>query len=150
MPVRDLPAIREVRTIPAKPRGGTGYKDGGGWSMGRTIRLLLVGGVIAACMAVTGSAWASPKTVCAKGCAFTGIQAAINAASPGATITIAAGTYAENLVVDKSLTLQGAGRHTTIEPATSNPACAGGSLCGGTASNIVLVEASGVTVTAPE
>jgi nitrous oxidase accessory protein NosD len=115
--------------------------------MGRTIRLLMVCGVVAACMAVTGSASASSKTVCAKGCAFTGIQAAINAASPGATITIAAGTYTENVVVDKPLTLQGAGRHTTIEPATSNPACAGGSLCGGTASNIVLVEASDVTIT---
>jgi nitrous oxidase accessory protein NosD len=115
--------------------------------MGRTIRLLMVGGVVAACMALASSAWASPKTVCAKGCAFTSIQAAINASSPGATITIGAGTYVENVVVDKTLTLQGAGRHTVIEPATSNPVCAGGSLCGGAASNIVLVEANGVTLT---
>jgi nitrous oxidase accessory protein NosD len=116
-------------------------------TVGRTIRLLIVGGIAAACLAVTGSAWASPKTVCAKGCAFTGINAAIKAASPGATITIGPGTYTENVVVDKSLTLQGAGRRTTIEPAVSNPVCEGGSLCGGTASNIVLVEASGVTLT---
>jgi len=116
-------------------------------TMGRTIRLLLVGGVFAACLTVAGSAWASPKTVCAKGCAFTGINAAIGAASPGATITIGPGTYAENVVVDKPLTLQGAGRRTTIEPAVSNPVCAGGSLCGGAASNIVLVEANEVTLT---
>jgi hypothetical protein len=31
--------------------------------------------------------------VCASGCAYTGIQAAINAASPGATITIGPGNY---------------------------------------------------------
>jgi nitrous oxidase accessory protein NosD len=116
-------------------------------TMGRRIRLLLVGGAIAACLTVASSAWASPKTVCAKGCAFTAINAAIGAASPGATITIGAGTYVENVVVDKSLTLQGAGRHTVIEPAVSNPACEGGSLCGGAASNIVLVEASDVTLT---
>jgi len=98
-------------------------------------------------LAIASSAWAASKTVCAKGCSFTSIQTAINAASPGATITIGAGTYVENVVVDKPLTLQGAGRHTTIEPATSNPVCEGGSLCAGTASNIVLVEASNVTLT---
>ncbi len=116
-------------------------------TMGRTIRLLLVGGVFATCLAVAGPALASPKTVCAKHCAFTSINAAIAAAAPGATITIGPGTYTENVVVDKPLTLQGAGRHTTIEPATSNPACEGGSLCGGAASNIVLVEANEVTLT---
>ncbi len=39
---------------------------------------------------------------------FTTIQAAIDAASPGATITIPAGIYYEQLVINKSLTLLGA------------------------------------------
>ncbi|MGN6726332.1 MAG: NPCBM/NEW2 domain-containing protein [Tepidisphaeraceae bacterium] len=40
--------------------------------------------------------------------AYATIQAAVNAASAGATITVDAGTYAEKVVISKSLTLQGA------------------------------------------
>jgi multiple sugar transport system substrate-binding protein len=42
------------------------------------------------------------------------IQEAINAASPGATIYVCSGTYYENVVVNKALTLIGEGRSTTI------------------------------------
>jgi parallel beta-helix repeat protein len=45
---------------------------------------------------------------------YTSIQAAINAASPGDTIFIYAGTYAEKLTVTKALTLEGENRDTTI------------------------------------
>ncbi|HEX4435350.1 MAG TPA: hypothetical protein VH061_01020 [Solirubrobacteraceae bacterium] len=114
--------------------------------MRRITGAMLACAVFVVCLATAGSALAM-KSVCASGCQFTSIQAAINAASEGATITIGKGTYAENVVVNKPLTLQGSGKSTVIEPAISNPACAGGSLCGGAASNIILVQANNVTIT---
>jgi nitrous oxidase accessory protein NosD len=110
-----------------------------------TTKALMGAAVMAACLASAGPAWAS-NTVCAKGCSFTTIQGAIEAASPGATITIGKGHYFENVVVNKPLTLSGAGKSTVIYPAVSNPICSGGSLCEGKASNIILVEASNVTL----
>lgn len=82
------------------------------------------------------------------GTACATIQAAIGKASAGDTINIASGNYTENIVIDKSLTLAGAGASsTTIVPAISAPApCSGGSLCGGAASNIILVQADDVTI----
>ena len=114
--------------------------------MRRTIQGLMVAGVMTAGLVFAGPALAAKKTVCASGCAFNSIQSAINAASPGATITIAAGTYDENVVVTKSVTLQGSGTSTVIVPAVSNPVCSPGSLCEGAASNIILVQADNVTI----
>ena len=81
------------------------------------------------------------------GC-FTSINAAIAAAAPGDVIRIAGGRYAENVVVDKPVTLAGEDcDHTVLFPAVSaaNP-CPGNSLCGGTASNVILVQANDVTI----
>lgn len=113
---------------------------------GRLMALLAGSAVLAALAAASPALGAMHKTVCSSGCAFTSINAAIEAASEGATITIGKGTYAENVVVTKPVTLNGSGKGTVIEPAVSNPVCGGGSLCGGSASNIVLVEADNVTI----
>jgi hypothetical protein len=68
-------------------------------------------GLLVTALAVIGmpmAANATPiDTVCASGCAYTTIQAAVTAASPGDTITIAAGTYAEDVTVAKALTING-------------------------------------------
>ena len=114
--------------------------------MRRTIKVAMACAVVAAFLAVAGPAWAT--TVCPSGCLTNSIQSAIGAATPGATITIGKGSYEENVVVNKPVTLQGSGNETVVYPATSHPTCPGeGSLCGGAASNIFLVEASNVTIT---
>ena len=61
--------------------------------------------------------------------------------------TIGEGEYVENVVVNKEDTLKGAGAtKTVIRTSVSKPECESGSLCGGEASNIVLVEANNVTI----
>lgn len=80
------------------------------------------------------------------GKSFCSIQAAINDAQTvnGHTILISSGTFAEDLVVNKELTIQGQGIGITIiHPATSNPNTGGGSW-GGT--NVIAVEANNVTI----
>jgi hypothetical protein len=54
--------------------------------------------------------------VCDKGCPFSGVQAAIDAANPGATVRICAGTYKSNpsLSINKALTLVGDGAARTV------------------------------------
>ena len=76
------------------------------------------------------------------------IQAGVNKVSAGGTVTVAAGTYRENVTVPKNVRVTGAGVSTIVEPAVSNPNCGGaggGSLCTG-ASNVFLVQSSGVTI----
>lgn len=57
---------------------------------------------------------AATLTVCPTGCTYSSIQTAINAASPDDTIEVQSGTYYEQVVVDKTLKLQGENRDTTI------------------------------------
>lgn len=93
--------------------------------------------------AITPSDFACPSSHFCKT-----IQAAINAATGGDTINVVAGTYVENVTVNKSVTLIGAGQGASvIYPALSAPKpCADSSLCGGAASNILLVQADNVTI----
>ncbi|MGW5849767.1 right-handed parallel beta-helix repeat-containing protein [Streptomyces sp. NPDC055254] len=51
------------------------------------------------------------------------IQKAVDAAKPGDSITVLPGTYRENVLITKSLTLRGSGKHTVIAPpSTPRPA----------------------------
>jgi hypothetical protein len=72
---------------------------------------------------------------------------AIAAACAGDTVLVGPGTFAENVVVDKPVTVLGSGDATIVVPATSAPnPCSDSSLCGGAASSVVLVRAANVTL----
>ncbi len=63
-------------------------------------------------------------TVCASGCDYTNIQAAINAACPGDIIEIESGNYPENVVVNKTMILRGTGSDTIVDgKSTSSVFC---------------------------
>ncbi len=88
----------------------------------RAIAAVVTVAVVAAVAVVAGSpVQAATLTVCASGCTSTTIQAAVTAASSGDTISVAAGTYTEQVVIDKNLTLTGAGSGTTTIQAPVSP-----------------------------
>ena len=109
---------------------------------------------VVALSAVVGALWVSTASaatiaVCST-CTYTTIQAAVNAAGAGDVITVAAGTYRENVTISTPVTIQGAGiGETVVEPAVSDPTCGDStiesSLCVG-ASNVFLVQADDVTI----
>jgi len=57
-------------------------------------------------------------TVCGSGCGHTTIQAAVDAAAAGMVVGIGRGTFEENVVVDKDLTLRGSGASATVVDGT--------------------------------
>jgi parallel beta-helix repeat protein len=67
----------------------------------------LFGLALVAVVLLSGAAWAKEINVPGD---FSKIQEALNAAEPGDVILIAGGDYPENLLITKSVTLQGAGR----------------------------------------
>jgi predicted outer membrane repeat protein len=88
-----------------------------------------------------GAQAAATWTVCASGCDYSSIKAAIAAPTTldGDTLAIAAGTYTEpGILVNKSLTLQGKSAATTIVQAAASK---------GTATDRMFTVPAGVTVT---
>jgi VCBS repeat-containing protein len=83
---------------------------------------------------------------------FCSIQSAIDDADTldGHTILVGNGTYVENVVVNKAVELVGESQTgVVVQPALVNPDCrtgGSGSICGGLASNIFLVQANNVTI----
>ena len=77
----------------------------------------------------------------------TSINTAIGDASAGWTVWIEAGTFTEDVIVNKSVTIRGAGQgQTIIRPATSFENACGGSLCPGSSTSVILIQASNVTI----
>jgi hypothetical protein len=88
------------------------------------------------------SSFGQTVTVCSSGCNYTSIQSAVTAAAAGSVIAISNGTYTENnIVVNKNLTLRGAGMTTTIVQAHASR---------NTASRRVFVVNNNATVTFEE
>ena len=75
--------------------------------------------ILASVFTPIGAHAVSVLSVCATGCAHTTIQGAINAASSGDTINVSAGTYVENVNVNKAVTIIGAGAAATSIVATT-------------------------------
>ncbi|MEO8359563.1 MAG: Calx-beta domain-containing protein [Vicinamibacteria bacterium] len=74
------------------------------------------------------------------------IQAAINSVDPGATINVAAGTYTEDLVIGKALTLQGPGTGCGTAGACGGGVATISGPIGGVGSSTIQVTTTGVIV----
>jgi len=78
----------------------------------------------------SGALYAQPITVPDD---YSTIQLAINAAVPGDTVYVRAGTYPEHVIISKPLTLQGEDRETTV-------------IDGGGTGDVILINSHYVTV----
>ncbi|MGB9377795.1 MAG: right-handed parallel beta-helix repeat-containing protein [Mycobacteriales bacterium] len=90
-----------------------------------------------------GAATATNCNAGAPGSAFSSIQEAVTAASPGDTIKVCPGQYTENVVVDKTLTINGPRANTAATRTLANEASVTGTVDG--ASSMSL-QADGVVV----
>ncbi len=86
----------------------------------RTLTLLAAVTLLAALLAPSTAVGAATITVCTSGCDYSSIQAAINAAAPGDTISLAGEVFHETISVDRDVTIRGAGRATSVIDAASD------------------------------
>ena len=82
------------------------------------LMLLLVSFIVASVIIAPLSVQASPAELYVP-TDYPTIQAAINAASPGDTIVVDRGEYDEQVIINKSLTIQGMGNDTIIKPSSA-------------------------------
>lgn len=88
-------------------------------TLSRSAIVLLL--AIGFCCAVPSRSHAAVRTVCASGCKYTSISAAIAAAEAGDTIKILDAVHIEsNIVVDRSLTIEGLGANKTAVDGAQN------------------------------
>jgi len=85
----------------------------------RSVALAIAVGLVGPTVLVVGTASAATLTVCATDGQYTTIQAAVTAAAPGDTISVCAGTYTENVSIDKNITLLGP--NNLISPNSADP-----------------------------
>ncbi len=69
-------------------------------------RMLIVAMIFAVSVILMGLSQAD-ETVCPDGCSYNSIQAAVDAAKPGDSVTVHGPAFRENLLVNKSLTIHG-------------------------------------------
>ena len=127
-----LHQVRSRSTLSRESQVAPKHKKYSLWMM-LLFAVLLWSGVIYSAAAAT------TRTVCASGCDFTTIAAAIVAASAGDTISVLDAVHTEaGIVIDRDLTIQGQGAALTIVQADVTP---------GTATDRVFKVNSGVTAT---
>jgi parallel beta-helix repeat protein len=101
--------------------------------IGRQLLVLVL--IITAVITATGVVQADTITVCPNGCDYTSIQAAIDTANTRDIIEVHSGTYYENVVVNKQLTLRG------VDTGDGKPVVdAGGS------GNAITLSVNGITI----
>ncbi len=118
----DQPAARAVPDGRAVPQSGRRR-----WSRTWSSPILAAGLVATSLIGLPPGgtpAQAAILSVCASGCDHTSIQAAINAAGDGDTITVGAGVYQEQLLIGTpNVTITGAGiGQTTLQPLLNDQA----------------------------
>lgn len=112
--------------------------------------LAVSGAVSAVPYIVSETVAAASEPVCIVGGAcYATISAAVSAASDGDTITVAAGTYNESVVINKQLTIKGAKTGVDPRPSVGSARSAGGvgeSVVVGSSSHAFSIKADNVTI----
>ena len=86
-----------------------------------TLGLVTLLATVAALLVVGSASAAKPLVVCASGCPFTSIGAALDAASDGDRIIVEPGTYDGGLLITKHISLIGAGPEDTTIAGVPGP-----------------------------